>query len=72
MWFREHRDIRYNGKQIMTKGGYTELFTSLITKPTKRFVEEILRRKESNSGELPTDNAVDNPERSPEMGTCND
>lgn len=36
------------------------------------FVEEILRRNPSNSGETQTGNAVGNPERSLLKGTCND
>jgi len=63
-FFRENRELRYKGERVLDSAGYTELFTSFINKPDKSFVEEILRRKESNSGELQTDHAVDNPELS--------
>jgi len=63
-FFRHYKSLRYKGDRLINKGGYTELMTTLIEKPTKCFVEEILRRKESNSGEPQTDNAVGNPERS--------
>lgn len=49
-FFRHHKALRYKGERLIAKGGYTELMTSLITKPTKRFVEEILRLKEPKTG----------------------
>ena len=38
-------------------------FIENVEKPDKRFIEEILCRKESNSGELLPSNVEDNPER---------
>jgi len=49
-FFRHHKDLRYKGDRLIEQGGYTELMTSLITKPTERFVEEILRLKEPKTG----------------------
>jgi len=53
-------------------GGYTEFLNQSIPKPSERFIEEILCRKESNSEELPPQSCEDNSERSPSQGTCND
>lgn len=70
-FFREYKE--YKCKYPDTSlGGYTEFFNSAIPKPSKRFIEEILCRKESNSGELPPQHSEDNPERSLKRGTCND
>jgi hypothetical protein len=49
-FFRHYKNLRYKGDRLIAEGGYTELMTSLITKPTKRFVEEILRLKEPKTG----------------------
>lgn len=53
-------------------GGYTEFLSQPISKPSERFIEEILCRKESNSEKLPPQLCEDNSERSPSPGTCND
>ena len=42
----------------------SELLTKEIEKPSKRFIEEILCLKESNSEKLLTSNVEDNPEPS--------
>lgn len=70
-FFREYAKYRTSHPDTMM-GGYTEFLSIGIPKPSKRFVEEILRRKESNSGKLPPPAGEDNPERSPIKGTCND
>jgi hypothetical protein len=70
-FFRTYNSLRTQHPDN-TIGGYTEFFSRFINKPSQPFIEEILCRKESNSGELPPSNDEDNPERSPEMGTCND
>ena len=48
---------------LLPTGGYTELITQEINKPTERFIEEILCLKESNSGKLLPSSVEDNPER---------
>lgn len=55
-------------------GGYTEFLTINVNKPDERFIEEILCRKESNSGKLLPSNVEDNPERSLDIPqeTCRD
>ena len=63
-FFRHHKNIRYRGDRILDKGGYTELMTALIDKPTKRFIEEILCLKKLNSGEVLPTRVEDNPEPS--------
>lgn len=59
MFFREYRHIRCKHPDA-TLGGYTEFFSEFIQKPLLPFVEEILRRKESNSEELLSDTTEDN------------
>lgn len=49
---------------IKSVEGYTEFLTVEIKKPDKRFIEEILCQKKSNSGEALLGNAKGNPERS--------
>lgn len=49
-FFRYYKELRYKGERVMNSGGYTELFTEIINKPTKRFIEEILCLKESKRG----------------------
>ena len=63
-FFREFKSLKCKHPDT-SLGGYTEFFTQFISKPDKRFVEEILRRKESNSGDVPPVLTEDNPERSP-------
>lgn len=55
-------------------GGYTEFLTTAIAKPDERFIEEILCRKESNSGKTLPSKVEGNPERSLEdiQETCRD
>jgi hypothetical protein len=57
-----------------TFGGYTEFLSINVEKPDERFIEEILCRKESNSGEPLTSNVEGNPERSLDncQETCRD
>jgi hypothetical protein len=70
-FFRKYNAYRTNHPDT-SLGGYTEFFSVPFNKPSQPFIEEILCRKESNSGELPPTTVEDNPERSPAMGTCND
>ena len=67
--FREYSDIR-TAHPDNTLGGYTEFFSAPITQPLQPFIEEILCRKESNSGEPLPAIAEGNPEPSlyPEEG----
>lgn len=55
-------------------GGYTEFLSINVEKPDERFIEEILCRKESNSGEPLPSNVEGNPERSLDTSqeTCRD
>ena len=68
--FRVYQNYRYTAD--VKFGGYTELLTIEIPKPSKAFIEEILCLKESNSGELLASKVEDNPELSLEIGKCND
>jgi predicted RNA-binding Zn-ribbon protein involved in translation (DUF1610 family) len=62
--FRKYKNF-LNKEEIQCKfGGYSELLTKEIEKPSKRFIEEILCLKESNSEKLLTSNVEDNPEPS--------
>lgn len=70
LFFRYYYSLKCNHPDT-TLGGYTEFFYSYIEKPLQPFIEEILCRKESNSGKLPPP-SEDNPERSLYGGTCND
>jgi hypothetical protein len=71
--FRKYKHLRTNFPDT-SFGGYTEFLTEFIEKPDKRFIEEILCRKESNSGEILPSNVEDNPERSLDnhQETCRD
>ena len=65
--FKLFKDFRPYSKYVKPTlfncfGGYTELLSSTL--PSKRFIEEILCRKESNSGEPLPSNVEGNPERS--------
>lgn len=63
-FFKEHHQYRCEHPNIKM-GGYTEFFNKQFNKPSKRFVEAILRRKKSNSEKLPPQYCEDNSERSP-------
>lgn len=71
--FRKYRDFRttYHDTSF---GGYTEFLSINVEKPDERFIEEILCRKESNSGEPLPSNVEGNPERSLDtyQETCRD
>ena len=67
---RGYRNYRYSADTKF--GGYTELLTVEIPKPSKAFIEEILCLKESNSEKLLTYLDEDNSELSLEIGKCND
>jgi len=71
-FFREYKNYKCTHPNN-TLGGYTEFFNHCILKPSERFIEEILCRKESNSGEILSQFCEDNPERSLNISeTCND
>ncbi len=60
--FRKYKEFRtkYPDNSF---GGYTEFLSINVEKPDERFIEEILCRKESNSGKPLPSNVEGNPER---------
>lgn len=62
-FFRKYFSYKCNHPNLKF-GGYTEFLSIDIPKPSERFIEEILCRKESNSEELPPSIDEDNSERS--------
>lgn len=71
--FRQYREFRTTYSDT-SFGGYTEFLSINVEQPDERFIEEILCRKESNSGEPLPSNVEGNPERSLDIHqeTCRD